>query len=197
MPIDDELDQPPWLRNPDWRENRIRSEARSGLRGAWLVAGIMLLPSAFIAAIVPGEVAKGNDLILIALVFPLAALITTVSALRKSLEWRRFGPLTVVLDPFPGSLGGDVGGAIEVAMPFDPARRCSVTLACVRAYVRQGGGDNREDVIWERKGLATARRSARGTRLAFRFQPPAGLAESEPKSADYRRWMVRLHLKFN
>lgn len=50
MPTGDELDQPPWPRNPDWRENRIRSEARSGLRVAWLMAGMTLVPSAFIAA---------------------------------------------------------------------------------------------------------------------------------------------------
>lgn len=78
-------------------------------------------------------------------------------------------------------------------MPIDPARRCNVTLACVRAHVGRGeGGGDREDVIWEREGLATARRSAGGTRLAFRFEVPADSPESEPESANYRRWIVRL-----
>jgi hypothetical protein len=188
----DELDQPLWLRNPAWRENRIRSDAKSGLRTAWLVAGLILLPAVFLLAILPGELDKGNTPALIALAFALVALFTTASALLKTLEWRRVGPLALVMDPFPGSLGGDVGGSVEIPARFDPRRRYLVTLACTH-FRGDADRSGREDVIWEQQGLATATRSGRGTRLAFRFAPPDGLPESEPDSTDYRRWVVRLH----
>ena len=103
----------PWLALPEWRDNRIASQALAGLRLHWLFAlGLAALGAPVLVFALPGELEKGNYAALLALIFPLAALCFLVSALRKTLEWRRFGRLALVMDPFPGSLGGDVGGSL-------------------------------------------------------------------------------------
>ena len=33
-------------------------------------------------------------------------------------EWRRFGAAPALLDPFPGAIGGNVGGVIDVNFPY-------------------------------------------------------------------------------
>ncbi len=185
----------PWLAVPEWRDNRIASQALAGLRLHWLFAlGLAALGAPVLVFALPGELEKGNYAALLALIFPLAALCFLVSALRKTLEWRRFGRLALVMDPFPGSLGGDVGGSLELPLRYGPDHRFEATLACCRVYEKDTGEstETREEVIWDRPGLVRAGPSLDGTRLAFRFTPPSDLPESEPKSADYTRWSLHL-----
>ena len=64
------------------------------------------------------------------------------SAIVRTLERRRVGRLALVLDPFPGSLGGDAGGTIEIPLRYTGGRRFRVALACSRVY-ETGSGDSR------------------------------------------------------
>lgn len=185
----------PWLALPAWRGNRIASNAVAGLRLHWLLGVAVATVSApVLIAALPEELEKGNYAALLGLIFPLAALCFLVSALRKTLEWRRFGRLALVLDPFPGSLGGDVGGSLELPLSYGPRHRFEATLACCRVYQRASGEstETREDVIWDQPGLVRAAPSLDGTRLTFRFTPPRDLPESEPESNDYTRWTLHL-----
>lgn len=100
---------------------------RQPVLGAWLFAGVWNLISAAMPFIAYREVVdKGNYAGLLALVFPLVGIGLLVWAIRRTREWRRFGPAPVSLDPFPGSIGGHVGGTIDLAVPFDPAARFDV-----------------------------------------------------------------------
>lgn len=185
----------PWLAVPEWRDNRIASQALAGLRLHWLFAlGLGAASAPLLVVALPGELDQGNHAALLALVFPLAALLFLISALRKTLEWRRFGRLALVLDPFPGSLGGDVAGSLELPLRHDPRHRLEATLACCRVYEKDTGDgtETREEVIWDRPGLCRATPTLDGTRLAFRFAPPEDLPESQPKSDDYMRWSLHL-----
>jgi hypothetical protein len=185
----------PWLAVPKWRDNRIASEAVAGLRMIWFFAVVFLAIGVGLLWVVPAELSQGNHAALLALVFPLAGLGLTVSAVKKTLEWRRFGRLALVMDPFPGSLGGDVGGTLDLPLRFDDGLRFKATLACCRVYVKRDGdgAETREQVIWDREGLARATPTLDGTRLAFRFTPPEDLPESEAKSDDYTRWTLHFH----
>ena len=181
-----------WRSEAAWRDNRIASEAIAGLRMIWLFAVVFLAAGGFVLFIVPGELEQGNHAALLALVFPLAGLGMTVSAVKKTLEWRRFGRLALVMDPFPGSLGGDVGGTLDLPLRFDDGLRVKATLACCRVYKKDTGDgtETREQVIWDQEGMARATPTLDGTRLAFRFTPPEELPESEAKSDDYTRWTL-------
>jgi hypothetical protein len=181
-----------WRSEEAWRDNRIASGAIAGLRMIWLFAVVFLAAGGFVLFIVPGELEQGNHAALLALVFPLAGLGLTVSAVKKTLEWRRFGRLALVMDPFPGSIGGDVGGTLDLPMRFDDRLRFKATLACCRVYKKDtgDGAETREQVIWDQEGLARATPTLDGTRLGFRFTPPADLPESEAKSDDYTRWTL-------
>ena len=185
---------PLWQTDPDWRDNRIASTARGAMLVRWLFAVAFIGISVPLVLVLPEELADGNWPALIAVLFPLVGVGMLYSAIVRTLEWRRVGRLALVLDPFPGSLAGDVGGSIEVPLRYRGNRRFSVALACSRIY-ETGSGDSRstqEKVLWDRNGIADARPSMTGTRLKFRFQAPDDMPESEAKSDDYRRWAVRI-----
>jgi hypothetical protein len=133
----------PWLINDAWQTGSIRSSSKSSMWFAWGFAAIWSLISAPLPFVVLEEVMeKDNTIALVGLLFPIVGIGLIVWAIQRTMEWRRFGAAPVILDPFPGSIGGNVGGTIDVRLPFDPATRFSVTLTSLQSYV-SGSGDDR------------------------------------------------------
>jgi hypothetical protein len=187
----------PWLLNDAWQTPEIRSGSRAAMWGAWAFAAFWNAISAVTPFIAWREVVDNQNYpALLALVFPLVGLGLLAWAVRRTLEWRRFGAAPVVLDPFPGSIGGHVGGTIDLAMPFDSTAKFHVTLTNLYSYV-SGSGKNRsrkEDAKWRDELAAHAEPGARGTRLTFRFDVPGGLDESDAQQTgdSYYRWRLNL-----
>ena len=185
----------PWLARPEWADNRIRSSARSGMYAIWffsIVWNAVSLPAIFI---VPDVWRKEGALALIILLFPLVGMGMIYWALKLTREWRRFGNTPLTLDPFPGAIGGDVGGEIELRVPYEPALACEVTLGSLYSY-ESGSGEDRsrqERVDWQDSGYAQVERTAQGMRLRFRFAVPAGLrASEEERGDDYNFWRLSI-----
>lgn len=185
----------PWLVNPAWQSPAIRSNSKATMWGAWLFATFWNLVSAPLPFVLYEEVAEEqNYLALVGLVFPLVGLGLLAWAVRRSLEWRRFGPTPLTLDPFPGSIGGHVGGTIDTRLPLDHAQHFRIRLAGLESYV-SGSGKNRrrsERVLWEDERLAHASSGPGGTRLSFRFDLPDGLNESDAQPSGDSHYLWRL-----
>jgi len=187
----------PWLLNDAWQTPTIRSSSKTAMWGAWAFAVFWNLISAALPFLIFEEVMqKGNHLALVGLLFPLIGVGLLVWAIRRTLEWRRFGPAPVTLDPFPGSIGGHVGGTIDLKLPFDPAARFRLTLNNLHSYI-SGSGKNRsrkEEAVWQDSMPAHAEHGANGTRLIFRFDVPEGLNASDTDMDDsYHQWRLSLH----
>ena len=186
----------PWLANDAWQTAAIRSSSKTSMYGAWAFAVIWNAISAPIPFLAYGELVKHhNYVVLIGLLFPLVGVGLLVWAIRCTLEWRRFGPAPVTLDPFPGSIGGHVGGTIDLRLPFDPGAKFRVTLTNLHSSV-SGSGKNRsrsEKALWQDAMVAHAESCATGTRVVFRFDVPEGLGESDTEHDDsYKLWRLNL-----
>lgn len=178
-----------WLANPEWQGEPIRSEARGAMRFAWFFAGfwnLISFPTGFL--VWDAFTSEGNALALIGLLFPIVGVGLAAWAVRVSREWWRFGPAPVELDPFPGSIGGQVGGRIRLNTPVDPSQRFELTLSLIRS--EKGSESRREAARWQRTQQVTA---VGGGTIEFRFDVPEGLAESDTDtSGSYHVW--RLHV---
>lgn len=185
----------PWLAQQEWSNPEVVCNGKSGLWGIWGFALIWNLISLPATTAIPDEWAEGNKLILIALIFPLVGMYLLYWAINSTLSWRRFGQLRLQLDPYPGSLGGQVGGTIDVPVIYDSQQRFPVSLQCVRRYVT-GSGKNRsshEAILWQSTGLAHSQAAHGGTRLAMCFDVPTDLPVTEIYSDDYRFWRLELN----
>lgn len=195
----DKADHPtsPWLRNDDWQSPVVGSGSRAAMFGAWIFAAlwnVIALPLPFL--LVEEVVEKQNHAALIGLIFPLVGIGLLVWAIRRTLEWRRFGAAPVTLDPFPGAIGGHVGGSIDLRLPFLTATPFRVTLTSIRSRV-SGSGKNRrrtETALWQDDITATAEPGPEGTRLVFRFDVPEGLEASDADPDDRSRCIWRLNV---
>ncbi len=191
-----EYTKSPWLLNDKWQTAIIRSSSKTTMWVAWGIAAFWNLISAVLPFVVYEEVVKkGNYPALLGLLFPLVGIWLLTWAIRRTLEWRRFGAAPVTLDPFPGSVGGHVGGTIDLNLPFDAATQFQLTLTNLHSYV-SGTGKNRsrkEKAKWQDAVVAHAELSATGTRLVFRFDVPEGLDPSDAAMDDsYYLWRLSL-----
>ena len=99
------------------------------------------------------------------------------------------------MDPFPGSLGGHVGGTIDTNIPLKAGQQVNVQLSCLHSYI-SGSGKNRsrsESVKWHSDGICHTERLGSGTRLRFRFDVPKQLPPSDmATSGNYNLWRLRV-----
>ena len=186
----------PWLLDDDWQTDTIRSSSKASMYGVWAFAALWNLISAPLPFMMYDEVVnKGNTLALVALLFTAVGIGLLTWAIRRTLEWRRFGASPVTLDPFPGSIGGHVGGTIDLALPYDANNDFQLTLTNLKSYI-SGSGKNRsrnEQAEWQDMIVAHAESTGSGTRLTFRFDVPEGLDESDAEREDtYYIWRLNL-----
>ncbi len=186
----------PWLLDDDWQTASILSSSKVAMYAMWAFAVVWNLISAPLPFVMVDElVNKQNYLALVGLLFTAVGIGLIVWATRLTLQWRRFGRTPVTLDPFPGSIGGHVGGTIELALPFDAAHDFEMTLTNIHSYV-SGSGKNRsqkEKAEWQDIIVAHAEPSGKGTRVTFRFDVPDGLDESDTDHDDsYYLWRLNI-----
>ena len=189
----------PWLENPRWQTARIRSNAKPGMFLMWLFAIVWGLGSAPLLFVLGDELRQQNYAALLALLFPIVGIFLLKKAWDLTREWRRFGVIELEMDPFPGAIGGHIGGRLLIAGAYQGDRQYNLELACVHSYM-SGSGKNRsrrEHILWSEHGVAestvAASPSGTATRLAFRFDVPDDLPESDiGGSGDYHLWRLRL-----
>ena len=190
--------QSPWLANNDWQSASIKSSSKQTMYFTWGFAAFWNLISAPLPFVVFREVTRSeNTIALVGLLFPLVGIGLLTWAIKRTMEWRRFGPAPIMLDPFPGSIGGHVGGTIDIRLPYDSNARFSLTLTSLYSYV-SGSGKNRSrksSAKWQDTQIAHSTAGARGTRLEFRFDVPDGLNESDADQSDdeYYLWQLNLN----
>ena len=187
---------PPILNSrPDWASGVASAAGRKELRVVWMAAAIMNtlgLPVGWMTLFGDRDFPVYVQVALPA--FTLVGLHILFVAVRDSFRWRRFGRLEMTLDPLPGSIGGHVGGSLELPIHQAAPSDFRVMLLCLRdRLVKTHDGSGRsESVEWGKETLAELGRSGRGVRLRYTFEVPEGLPPSEEPSDDYHKWVVRV-----
>lgn len=188
---------PLWLGYPAWRDNQIRSNAKAGVWIIWVFTAFWILITSPVIFVVPREWAKGNDAILLALLFPLVGIGLIAFAMKRTMEWRRFGVTPLRLDPFPGSIGGEVGGSIRVNQVVPRDAIANVQLSCVYVYTRNSGNDSetRRDIKWQDQQQVNIEPGINGSLIKFRFTTPDDLPDSEVMRTPSHEWILEVTSK--
>ncbi|MBV1931263.1 MAG: hypothetical protein KUG71_06065 [Porticoccaceae bacterium] len=181
----------PWLGRKNWASPEIKDNfaLTGGLLWGFALIWNLLSTPAMLA--IPDELNKGNQAIWFAVLFPIAGLAIIALAIRKTLEWRRFGQIKVTLDPYPGAIGGNVAGNIHLATPLPPGTDLQISLDCVRHY-RQGKSSN-QSVVWQYSRTVQPIRSSRSTSAQFLFEVPEDLPPSSIPDSSYHSWTLHIN----
>jgi hypothetical protein len=173
----------------------IESNSRGTVRLYWFIAVVWNVVSGALVHQLPMMWANQKSIAILAALFPLVGIWLLYHAAVKTLQWRRFGSLKLMLQPSPGVVGHEIAGVVELPERFPSTTDFRITLDCIHRRVSNRGRDRTtwEKTIWQDQVSAQPVSSGRGTRLSFRFRTAPGLPGSEPESDDYRYWRVRLH----
>lgn len=188
----------PWLENPAWRNNRIRSGGKAVLWILWIFG---ILWSLFMIPLwmnVEELQREGMPLSLLPYIFPLIGVAVLAQAFIKTLRWRRFGNAELSLHPFPGESGGRVSGRIEVALDHHEQTPVEVRLSCIHVYWRRSGSkrERREEILWQDSRRVRIAPGPRGGVIAFDFTPPRGLPSSS-EGSEHHKWVVDVRAKIS
>lgn len=188
----------PWLANSDWTSPEITSSAKGAVWGTALFALFWNGFSIPMAILITPEILNGEYMAAIAYLFPLAGTWLAYLAGKTYLEYRRYGKTIFTMDPFPGAMGGQVGGTIDLKGRLPAGAQYIINLANVHSYLT-GGGKNRsrrENILWEKSVLAYAEPYLEGTRLTFSIDVPSDstrASDAQPDSSNYHLWRLNLH----
>ena len=186
-----------WKSRKGWEDTRIKSDVGKGMAFFWGFALVWNGASIPASLALPRELAQDNYAALLILLFPAVGLFLIYKAFQSTLEFRRFGRVLFTMDPFPGAIGGHVGGTIQVKnLDYQSAREAqnlSVTLECVYSYV-SGSGKNRsrrETIKWAERGQPKIDNAIEGVNLKFRFDVPENLPQADVEQSDaYHFWRL-------
>ncbi len=178
----------PWLGRDKWASASIKDSfaLTGGLIWGFAIFWNLISAPALLAFF--EELNKGNQMIWFVLAFPLVGLYLIGLAIHKTLDWRRFGQMTLALEPYPGAIGGDMAGTIHLPTPLPAGLPIQVSLDCVRHYTQ--GKNSSQSIVWQQRGLFEAQQSSRSTRLQFLFEVPEGLPQSSAAASSYHTWTL-------
>lgn len=195
------IDNPnPWLSRRSWASPTIQSDAKTSVWVSWLFAGFWNAISMPASILATPEILAGDYAVAMVYIFPLVGLGLLYWAINATSRWLRFGKTPLQLDPYPGSIGGQVGGVMDVAMPYQLDRVFVVSLSCLHSYI-SGSGKNRsrrESLVWQTEGLAHSKPYNGKTRLEILFNVDDNLPASEAQdTSSYHFWRLHVHCQLD
>lgn len=183
----------PWLNHPDWQNGVLRYKGKAKVYFSWIFTLIVSLVSLPALMNIMDIWQKKGWLVLLVLLFPLIGIVMLYQSIKTTLEWWRFGDTPLRLDPFPGVIGGNVGGELLLKTDFDRRARYLLTLSCIYSYM-SGSGDDRsrsEKLIWQDTVTGSVLDSHR---MQFCFAVPDQLPPSESQQSEkYHLWRLDIH----
>jgi len=180
----------PWLWREDWAAKHVRDASQSGTWVIGIGAAVWNLIAIPVGIAVFREVhAKGSAVALLGLLFPLAGVAIAVSAVRRILQYRRFGTSYLDLERVPIPVGHRLVGTVRANVATPPADGFRVVLSQFDR-VTVGSGEDRstsEHTRWQEErrvpGAPVRDYRGAGTIIPIEFDVPAdarGTDESQP-----------------
>lgn len=190
----EDISDKPWLLEKRWASSTIYSDGKTSMWFLWGFAIFWNLLSSPLIYAIPKEVSKGNHMALIGVLFPLVGIGLLIASVYKTMQWRRFGNTPLYMDPYPGAIGGHVGGYVDVPIEYDLNIAFTVSIQLIQSYV-SGSGSNRsrgERIKWQDNGIANTEGQLHTTRVWIRFNVPEGMQESQPIADSYHLWRLTI-----
>lgn len=181
----------PWRWRADWAEGTARSPQTAGAIGIGVFAFLWNVISAPVLFFIPEEVADGNTVALVGLLFPLVGLGLIVWAARLYIRQRKYRGTHVALPVVPVRPGTALAATLHTRFPGGPPATMLLRLSCIHRTVT-GSGDDRsvnERPIWqderELAGMDIAM-DFDGARVPVDFEIPADAPSTTPGDGDNR-----------
>jgi hypothetical protein len=171
----------PWLWFDEWKDGRVGGHGREKMIVVWCVA---IFWSAIVGSMLftgVGEFRRGSPVLVGTVPFLAISVGFYVWAIRLTLRWRKFGASMLVLETFPGVIGGKLRATLVLPSGVQPSTDLRARLGCHRIDHSEEHGP--ESTLWHTEVTLPANRAmivAEGAAHTVEFAIPAGLEPSSP-----------------
>jgi hypothetical protein len=197
-----------WRENKDWKSGSVGSRLHQPLIGALIGLAIFSGFSVALYFNLEYRLIKNWQRILsgqlpvldesaIAAGFFLLNLLVVYSVLKTYRAWKRFGGIKVQLDPFPGAIGGEVGGSFSLPFTFDASRQVEVSINCLSVSISKSSNrsSRHESVKWRDEAKVETFAGVSKTVVQFVCSIPDHLPEtSEDTGSGSIYWAIRIQV---
>lgn len=187
----------PWMWRDDWAHGNVKDSNKAGAIGLWIFTAIWNAVSFPVAVLLlRQELPKGNQLVLLVLLFPLVGIIMLITAIYQTLRSMKFGSSICHLERVPIVPGRTFRGDIELNTEAAPQNGYHLLIASIRSVTTRTGKNRSttEHLLWDTEIVvdpSAAMRSPMGTRVPFVFATPAD-SHGTDESNQYERFFWRL-----
>ncbi|MCV6612080.1 MAG: DUF3592 domain-containing protein [Amphritea sp.] len=184
----------PWTTQAEWNSPTVYSNAKSRFGSLILMA---LIAAMFLSL---GAIAFYDQLVIRLAFFISAAVVTALAGYKAWKEyraWQIVGKAPVTLTPYPGVIGGSVGGSLRLSRQCKSAPPCHITLECIRYRTVYSGKNTRteQEVIWASQQRSALTDDAEGSLIRFDFKVPGACRPSTPPGDSYHKWVVNVRVE--
>jgi hypothetical protein len=148
----------PWMVRADWAAGKIKATSTIPIFFYLLWSFLALAISAPIVYQFPTEWHKGNHAVLIALIFPVAAVYLITYSFFAWRARRHFGQCFFEPAQTPTPIGGVLEGIIQTEKPIKLEHTLHLKISCIRREVTHSGNNSntREIILWQNEKVYTA-----------------------------------------
>jgi len=171
----------PWLWFDNWKDGRIAGDGRTKMMVIWCVAVFWsaVVGSMFYSGL--DDFRRGSPVLVGTVPFLAISVGFYVWAIRLTLRWRKFGASMLVLETFPGVIGGRIRARLVLPSGAQLSTDLRARLGCHR--IDHSEEDSPESTLWSTEVMLPANRAmtlAEGSGHVIEFSIPAGLEPSSP-----------------
>ena len=105
------------------------------------------------------------------------------------------GKMPLQMNPYPGSIDGQIGGSIEVFLSRDNnIETTNIQLQCL--HHSRNGDDSKEEILWDETMIPLLHTTLDGKQLQFSFNIDALQEQSQAKeNSQYIEWWLSLEIE--
>lgn len=191
----------PWLSKTYWASSTIYSNIGSLNTALKYVVRYLGVISIIVFFVVYETVVNRQEYItLLSLIIPFVTLSIYLYSKKLSRQTQNFGRMPLILNPYPGSIGGQLGGTISLVIPKkftqNTIQKSTVELQCIRYTT--SGDDSIQEITWNETMVPAWKTTIEGQKLDFSFDLNDGLSESQPsEKRPYNAWTLFVEITFN
>lgn len=181
----------PLLKRKEWSSASVPCMGKMHLIVFWIVATFCTALAMPAVVIIVSALFGNGSFSLTEFVFIAVGAGALYKAIAVTLNWRRFGRVTLQMNPYPGAIGGQVGGSFSLPLTYDSKQVFKAVLSCTKHY--SANGESQRQTIWEKEARAHTSAAANGTEVRVVFDVPSGLPESTAQGSDPEySWLLKV-----
>jgi hypothetical protein len=175
--IDYDNIEKPWLFKKNWKHNHISCDTVARNRGMIIIAVFSNVIAFTVFGVYANEVGIDSPELALIMIFPIVGVLLLANAFSKIKDLAKNGTASLKLDPFPGSIGGHVGGVISFSNKLPKSSMIEIKLSCIKVTISTGNGKNRrETLLWQTTGFVYLNENRKHGQ--FRLNVPSELKSS-------------------